>query len=209
MIKSSRFYEVAEGIQNAFENIARTGDLDPTSLGKSIIKLLKKEDFDQPLYKIGFFQLAAMQGKLNPEKGIISKLPPWSDEEPELGKLKKRNIYNVLITAKNELIVREKLLKVEDLKDDVKAFIINPKKNPDYAETPKKAIISMKNERGTNYELYINVYNEIKGAYKELREEQAIKVYGKSFEKLTKLQQKNIRASIPMVISEAEPTEFD
>ena len=71
-----------------------------------------------------------------------------------------------------------------------------------------KAIISFKNDRGTNYKTYLAIYNELKAAYNELREEEAQKKYGKSFEFLDKVDQKEIRSRIPLVISEAEPTNF-
>jgi len=52
------------------------------------------------------------------------------------------------------------------------------------------------------------VYNELKAAYNELREEEALKRHGKSFEFLSADQQREIRSRIPLVISEAEPTNF-
>ena len=76
------------------------------------------------------------------------------------------------------------------------------------AEKPTKAIISIKNDRGTSYETYLEVYNELKAAYNELRNEEAQRKYGKEFEYITREQQREIRARIPLVISEAEPTNF-
>ena len=52
------------------------------------------------------------------------------------------------------------------------------------------------------------MYNEIKGAYNELRNEKAIELYKNDFENLSPEQQKEIRSMIPLVISEAEPTAF-
>ena len=72
----------------------------------------------------------------------------------------------------------------------------------------KWAIISIKNDRGTKYETYLNVYNEIKGAYNELRDEEAKRKYNKAYEFCSKEQRKTIRNTIPLVISEAEPTSY-
>ena len=76
------------------------------------------------------------------------------------------------------------------------------------AEAPTKAIISLKNDRGTEYATYLEVYNELKAAYNELREEAAKKKYNKSFDFITPDQQSEIRNMIPLVISEAEPTDL-
>jgi len=40
------------------------------------------------------------------DKGILVRLPPWSDEEPDITKLKERNVYSVLVNANNQLLVR-------------------------------------------------------------------------------------------------------
>jgi len=142
------------------------------------------------------------------DKGVLVRLPPWSEEPPEDLKLKKRNVYSVLVNADNQLLVRGEPQKVSTLKENAKVFIMNPSQRPDMAENPNKAIISLKNDRGTSYKTYLEVYNELKAAYNELREEEAQKKYGKSFEYLSKDKKKEIRSKIPLVISEAEPTNF-
>ena len=142
------------------------------------------------------------------DKGLLVKLPPWSNEEPDITKLKTRNVYSVLVNAQNELLVRGQPTRVRDLREDAKEFISNPDRREDLAENPQKAIISLKNDRGTNYETYLEVYNELKAAYNELRNEMAMKMHGREFEFLPTHARKEIRALIPLVISEAEPTAF-
>ena len=142
------------------------------------------------------------------DKGVLVKLPPWSDEPPPELKLNSRNVYSVLVNANNELLVRGEPKQLSNLREDTKIFIMNPRRLENMAEDPTKAIISLKNDRGTNYKTYLEVYNELKAAYNELREEEAQKRHGKSFEFLSGAEQKAIRAKIPLVISEAEPTNF-
>lgn len=142
------------------------------------------------------------------DKGVLVKLPPWSEEEPETLDMKTRNVYSVLVNADNQLLVRGEPQSVKTLRDNAKEFIMNPSRRDDMAENPRKAIISIKNDRGTNYKTYLEVYNELKAAYNELREEMANRKHGKSFVYLPKALQKEIRSEIPLVISEAEPTNF-
>ena len=142
------------------------------------------------------------------DKGVLVKLPPWSNEPPPEMKLNSRNVYSVLVNANDELLVRGEPKKLKNLRKDTKIFIMNPRRLENMAENPKKAIISVKNDRGTSYGTFLEVYNELKAAYNELREEEAQKMHSKSFEFLTKAQQKEIRSKIPLVISEAEPTNF-
>lgn len=142
------------------------------------------------------------------DKGVLVKLPPWSEDDPNELKLKTRNVYSVLVNAQNQLLVRGEPMRINDLRDNTKEFIANPRKREDMAERPNKAIISLKNDRGTKYKTYLEVYNELKAAYRELWDEASRKKFGKEYEYLDRAQQKTIRSQIPLVISEAEPTNF-
>jgi hypothetical protein len=66
----------------------------------------------------------------------------------------------------------------------------------------------LKNDRGTKYKTYLEVYNELKAAYNELRNEMAQRRHGKDFEYCNRTQRTEIRSALPLVISEAEPTNF-
>jgi len=143
------------------------------------------------------------------DKGVLVKLPPWSDEEPDITKLNKRNVFSVLVNAQNQLLVRGELAKVNELKERTKEFIANPAKREDLAESPNKAIISLKNDRGTKYKTYLEVYNEVKAAYSELWNEECMRKYGQPYsDDLPLAIRKEIRSKFPLVISEAEPTNF-
>lgn len=142
------------------------------------------------------------------DKGVLVRLPPWSDEPPEDLKLKKRNVYSVLVNAQDQLLVRGEPQQVTTLKDNAKEFILNPNQRSDMSEAPNKAIISLKNDRSTSYKTYIEVYNELKAAYNELWEEDAQRKYGKGYNYLDRDKKSEIRSRIPLVISEAEPTDY-
>jgi biopolymer transport protein ExbD len=145
---------------------------------------------------------------ISEDKGVLVKLPPWSDEPPPEMKLNERNVFSVLVNANNQLLVRKLPLEIDRLREDAKNFIMNPNNEPMMAESPKKAIISLKNDRGTSFETYLEVYNELKAAYNELRDEESRKRHNKGFDNISKELQKEIRADIPLVISEAEPTDL-
>ncbi|MBU6220728.1 MAG: biopolymer transporter ExbD [Bacteroidetes bacterium] len=143
------------------------------------------------------------------DKGITVKLPPWSEEDPDITKLKSRNVFAVLVNAQNDLLVRGEPMDITMLREKTKEFIVNPTKREDLSERPTKAIITLKNDRGTNYETYVSVYNELKAAYDELWDEMCLRKYGVNYsEDLPLAWRKSIKDEIPMVLSEAEPTNF-
>lgn len=142
------------------------------------------------------------------DKGILTKLPPWSDEPPPEMKLNARNVYSILVNANNQLLVRGEQMDIKTLRENTKLFLSNPRNEDDKAESSRKAIVSLKNDRGTNYETYLEVYNELQAAYRELRDEYSLKNYGKKYDKLARDKRDIVRAEIPLVLSEAEPTNF-
>ena len=142
------------------------------------------------------------------DKGVLVRLPPWSEEPPESLKFKTRNVYSILVNANNDLLVRGEPSEVSKLRENIKEFILNPTKREDYSESPQDAIVSIKNDRGTKYGTYLEVYNEVKAAYDELRDDTAQRKFGKLYEFLTSEQKKEVNEIIPLKLSEAEPTAF-
>ncbi|NND33124.1 MAG: biopolymer transporter ExbD [Saprospiraceae bacterium] len=143
------------------------------------------------------------------DKGITVKLPPWSDEPPEIQQMKTRNVFSVLVNAQDQLLVRGELTDITDLRERAKEFIANPQRRDDLSTNPKNAIISLKNDRGTSYKQYLAVYNELKAAYDELWDEECLKMYSIPYsDDLPIAYKRAIKEKIPMVLSEAEPTNF-
>ena len=146
---------------------------------------------------------------MDQDKGLLVRLPPWTpDIEAEDIIINQRNLFSVLVNANDELLVRGEQMDINMLRQKTKIFIANPDKDPKMADAPNRAIISLKNDRGTHYDKYIAVYNELKAAYNELRDEEAMRRYGKKLDNLPDAKQEEIRDLIPLVLSEAEATSF-
>lgn len=69
--------------------------------------------------------------------------------------------------------------------------------------TPKKAVISLKNDQETAYEFYIKIQDEITKAYHELRSVYVLKEFGKSSKNLIKDEFVEVRTAYPLLLSEA------
>ncbi len=141
------------------------------------------------------------------DRGILVRLPPWAEDE-EIEQIADRNVLSILVNAQNQLLVRGEREDISNLRERSKEFIMNPMNLSNMPASPRDAIISLRNDRGTSYETYLEVYNEIMGAYNELRDELAESMFGEKYEDLNIDQRREIRSEIPMIISEAEPTEF-
>ena len=140
------------------------------------------------------------------DTGIIRKLPVL-DEEQEIEDMQgnDRNIYEVYVNNKNDLLVEEEEVDIANLKEGTKLFLDNNGRNPELSDSPDKAIISLQNSRGTSYEMYIAVQNELTAAYNELRNDASVVKYNLNYTELPKDKRRVIRKMYPMKISEAEP----
>jgi len=163
---------------------------------------------------------------MDTDTGLIRKLPPPPEENPEDVDVKQRNIFEVLVNANDQLLVEGDYIQVTELRERAKEFIKGDKNNPEMPEFKveevpvfgtmevSKQIVSLQNDNGTSYEMYIKVQNELIAAYKDLRNELAQQKFGKSYDELVaqsessdgiKQQMKAIKAIYPQRISEAEP----
>lgn len=143
------------------------------------------------------------------DSGLSVLLPPYVEEPPPPEKKNIRNVFAVQINAMDQILVRDKPMKLENIREFAKEFILNPTRREDLSESPKKAVIALLNDNGTSYGTYVGVYNELKAAYNELWEDASQVKYSRAYDDLTKEERKSIRENIPLVISEAEPTSFD
>lgn len=154
------------------------------------------------------------------DTGITRKLPPPVEDDSSVD-LNQRNIFEVLINSANMLMVEGKEGNLATLKDDTKNFFLNPTDDPDLPEKRletidligevyiSKGVISLKNDRGTSYEMYIKVQNELAKAFQEMRDELSVEEFGVKYDKLVDPQkQEAVQAVIPMAISEAEPEDI-
>jgi biopolymer transport protein ExbD len=148
------------------------------------------------------------------DKGLMIQLPQKQDpnEPPPDVKLKERNLFKVRINSADRLLVEdEEMRDVRQLKDKVKEFVMNNGEDPNSSESPQKAIVSLKNDRGTSYEMFISVLDQLQGAYYEIYGERV----GLTAQQYRNLDRKNPdelelyergKEGIPMAISIAQPS---
>ncbi len=167
------------------------------------------------------------------DSGISRKLPPMQDENVEPPVIKEKNIFQVIVNRNNDLLVEDELMELSALREAAIAFLDNgggvgPEAcnycqgagDPTSSDNPIKAVIMLVNDKQTKYGTYIAVQNELVGAYNELRDRSARRLYGKSFTQMEadfnsvtytgnkdklKEQIETVRDMWPQKLSEADP----
>jgi hypothetical protein len=98
---------------------------------------------------------------------------------------------------------------IPEVREIVKEFVDNPNNSPDLSETPDDAVISIKTDRRTPYNIYINMLDEVMGAYAELRNSSSQARFGVPYDSLEddSVEKEEINELYPKRISIAEPDE--
>ncbi len=158
---------------------------------------------------------------MDADKGINRKLPPWDETQlDDPPPIKERNIFTVLINSIDQLLVEDDYMDISQLREACKAFIINNgdgscdycqggMRNPNSSDNPDKAVVSLQNDRGTSYDMYIKVQNELVAAYEELRNEYSMQRFGKPYLELDDEDLiDEVKNAFAQKISEAEPLDL-
>jgi biopolymer transport protein ExbD len=169
------------------------------------------------------------------DKGILNILPPKQDPNvppPDI-KVNERNIFTILINANDQLLVEGEYSDTKGLDMKVKEFILNfgnptddeavqlfnalppslkalARRLPESSDDPGEAVVSIKTNRGTSYETYLEVFDLVKKAYFDIYAER-VNLDTDEYRGLTgkddaevSLQDRG-KEGIPMAISIAEP----
>lgn len=160
---------------------------------------------------------------MDTDMGLARRLPqpPEPNQEDAQIDVKERNVLNVRLNAAGNLMVNHDFIDVMQLRARAKEFIENKNNLPTLPEkhaknidglgqcfVTDKHVISVQTDRGTPYNVYFLVQNELVAAYNELRDELAIAKFGRPYDRLSEDDQVAIRTYYPQKISEAEPKNY-
>ena len=139
--------------------------------------------------------------------------------------IKSRNILYVRINAAGQLWIKDEINsgygELGELRTRVKEFVKNEQnlsklpekhvKNIDLLGqcfVTDKHVVSLQTDRGTPYNMYFQVQNELVAAYNELRNELSKQKFGREYQFLKVEEKLAIRQYYPQNISEAEPKKY-
>ena len=138
------------------------------------------------------------------DAGLDRMLPPAEPPEDVDVVIKQKNIFTVNINRNGQLLVEEEIMNIKNLRKAAIAFLDNGgdgtcnyckgRRDASSSDNPEKAIISLKNDRETKYSTYITVQNELVGAYNDLRNREAQRLFGRDF---TEMESKFLNPETP------------
>ena len=156
------------------------------------------------------------------DTGITRRLPPPVENDVEDIVVKDRNILKVLINSHDRLLIDGKPGDISMLKQKANDFmsihpgdLSYPEYKPRLIEElgiemdMSQGIISLKNDRGTSYDMYIAVQDELAKAFHQMKDDLSLRLFGLKYNQLIDDNKiKGINNAIPVRISEAEPEDI-
>jgi len=136
------------------------------------------------------------------DQGVLVKLPIWSHDE-EIVQANAENVLTVMVNKNDYLLIEDNSAEVKDIPRLLREHVISPLRKPN------QAVVSLTHDRGTSYARYLDIYDALKTGYLLLWDDLANRRFGTRFELLDAAQQRSIKDEIPMIISEAEPSNVD
>jgi biopolymer transport protein ExbD len=109
------------------------------------------------------------------DRGLFIPLPPDPEdiEDVEI-KIPERNLFKIQINSADKLLVEsEPLEDVTELRQMIEDFVLNYGVDPESSDSPQEAIVSLKTDRGTTQARFIEVLDEIQGAYYDMYADRA------------------------------------
>lgn len=155
------------------------------------------------------------------DRGLSIQLPPPPEAQPpEDVKVQERNIFKVQVNSADRVLIEgEPMEDLSGLKEMIKKFVLNNGADPNSSDSPDKAIVSFKTDRGTSHKKFIELLDICQAAYYDIYADRA-GLSGSMEEKNKKFREiasdlanpankevyERAREGIPMQISIAEPT---
>jgi biopolymer transport protein ExbD len=167
---------------------------------------------------------------MDTDQGLPRRLPrpPENKDQMDEQKVNKRNTLTIMVSSDNRIMCAGEEVSLTQLRAKTVEFIENPYNSENLPEKDtifiplldklnkdgiqmitKNHIISLQCDRGTKYQTYIDVQNELAAAYNDLRDIVSKKYFNKPFRGLDDEEQRQAVMQIyPQKISEAEPKKY-
>jgi len=136
------------------------------------------------------------------DTGIGITLPEYQETPDNVVPLSKDRLAALLINENGDVLLDKKILSVSQISETliprIESKIELPKK--------KKSVVSIKTDRRTNYDLFVQAFDQAKLAFRTVRDSYSKRIYGgREYGDLLEEEARVVKDKIPEIISFAEP----
>ena len=209
--KKSKLYE----LNIVLDLVKESGNINAREIASTITDVLTPADFDQDYYKMTL--MLTLIASQDTQTGLEKRLFPLQKNDGQT-QIKERNIVHIHVTEDPDSVsFNNRNIAIKKLSELTKEFILSNKTDTLKPELrhiniqnigdcyQSKLIISLSNDKETQYETYVKVQNQLLKAYELARNDVSMKYFKKQFSALSNSEQKAIKELIPSRIRNAEP----
>lgn len=145
------------------------------------------------------------------DRGIGMQLPPPPDPDEDPPPIADNNLLPILVNQQGQILLDEEPAALGEVQERVIEFVDNANRaqDPELSDDPRSAVISIQTHRQTPYDVYIDMLDEVIGAYRILRDQAAQELGFDSYEdyeeRLPEGAENEVEERYPKNISIAEP----
>ncbi len=163
---------------------------------------------------------------MNVDTGLVRMLPPMPEDDQQQQEIdiKERNLLLVFVSGSGNIMAGSDQIDMKLLKDKAKEFVLNEYDDESMSEKEEKefelpdgskwlypvssGVISLQTARETDYQVYLEVQNELTRAFNEIRDEVSMSKFNAKYDDLDTDIRDVVAKAIQMKISEAEPRQI-
>lgn len=144
-----------------------------------------------------FFLVATV---IDVDTGIGISLPEYVEDQIT-AEISPDRMASINVNENGDVLLDKKIISIPQIKDALVPRIVSKLELP----SKKKLIVSIKTDRKTNYNLYIQTLDQVRTAYAEVKDMVSQDLYNTKYKELGEEQQKEVKAKVYEIISIAEP----
>lgn len=127
------------------------------------------------------------------DKGITRQLPPAEKQEQQESAVNKDRLMRIRITANDRVLMDDKPVTARQVRNRVETFIV---------QRGAGHLITIDADPMSSYDVYFTLQNEIVAAYKDWRNETAMRLYGRKYARLSQAERDHVKDLCPQRIAE-------
>ena len=134
------------------------------------------------------------------DTGIGILLPEYQPDI-ETVPISKDRMVTILVNENGDVLLNKEIISIPQIKSTLVPKIQSRLEEP----VKRKIIVSIKTDRKTNYNRYIQTLDQVRLAYAEVKDQVAQNLFGRDYKELVDAEQKQVGDKVYEIISIAEP----
>lgn len=138
--------------------------------------------------------------QIDSDKGLMRQLPPPDLKDETAMNVKEQDMLQLALDADDQLSCNGKRVSMEEARQQMLRFLSDKR-------LLNRGIVSVQTDRNTSYEAYFHLQDVLVGVYAQMRDNLAVRKFGKPMRECTDEQRKQVQKLLPQRISEQQATE--